>query len=237
VSHLSVGEVRKRLAAAVERAEMICDGVEVERTGGGPVEVPVADIEIDLDIEYDLDNRVYMWGARLRWGADDSSAQYVAQFVEWDREEALAARFVAWLRGHCKAAGDTGQSVKVFHWSHAERSKLTNILGMANIGDLIDPETGVFIDLEKVFKANFVSLYGSSIKKVAPYFGFTWRVNDPGGAISQTYLSKARTSTNTEEVAAAKEWLLTYNEDDTAAMAKIRDGMRTLSESPSSNHS
>ena len=54
----------------------------------------------------------------------------------------------------------------------------------------------MFVDLEKVFKANFVSLHGSSIKKVAPQFGFTWRVDDPGGAISQTYLSKVHTSTD-----------------------------------------
>ncbi len=84
----------------------------------------------------------------------------------------------------------------------------------------------MFVDLEKVFKANFVSLHGSGIKKVAPIFGFSWRVDDPGGAISQTYLSRVHASTDPDDVAAAKEWLLTYNEDDNAAMAKIRDGMR-----------
>ena len=30
-----------------------------------------------------------------------------------------------------------------------------------------------------------------------------------------------------DEVAKAKAWLLTYNEDDNAAMAKIRDGMKS----------
>ena len=173
VSHLTRDQARKRLAAAIERAEMICDGIEIKRTGDGPVEVPVADVEIDVDIEYDLDNRVYMWGARLRRGTDDSSAQYFADFVEWDpldsqRERALAARFAAWLRGQRDAADAAGQTLKVFHWSHPERSKLKSILGLAEVGDLIDPETGVFVDLEKVFKANFVSLHGSSIKKVAP---------------------------------------------------------------------
>lgn len=230
--HLSLGEARKRLAAAIGRAEMICNGVELERTSAGPVEVPVADIEIDLDIEYDLDNRVYIWGARLRYGADDSTAKYVNDFIEWYplsslKEQALAARFVTWLRRQRTAAEEAGQSLKVFHWSHAERSKLTKVLGEAEVWDLLDPETGVFIDLEKVFKANFVSLHGSSIKRVAPQYGFTWRVDDPGGAISQTYLSQVRISTNEHEVAAAKTWLLTYNEDDTAAMAKVRDGMRT----------
>ena len=99
---------------------------------------------------------------------------------------------------------------------------------MAEVADLIDPATGVFVDLEKVFKANFVSLHGSSLKMVGrPLFGFRWRVDDAGGAVSQTYLSKVHSSPDPEEAAAAKEWLLSYNEDDTAAMAAIRDGMRT----------
>jgi len=232
VSHLTRDQARKRLTGAIERAEMICDGIEIERIDKHPVEVPVADVEIDVDIEYDLDNRVYMWGARLRRGSDDSSAQYFADFVEWDpidsrRERALAARFAAWLGEQRDAAEAAGQTLKVFHWSHPERSKLKSILGLAEVGNLIDPETGVFVDLEHVFKASFVSLHGSSIKKVAPHFGFTWRVDDPGGAVSQGYLSKVRTSTDPDEVARAKGWLLTYNEDDNAAMAKIRDGMRS----------
>ena len=134
-------------------------------------------------------------------------------------------RFVDWLRAQRRDAEESGRSLKVFHWSHAERSKLAKIVGSQCVGDLIDPEAGVFIDLEAVFKANFFSLYGSSIKKVAPHFGFSWRVNDPGGAISQTYLTRARESRNPSEVASAKEWLLTYNEDDVIAMAEIRDGM------------
>ncbi len=186
VSHLTRDQARKRLIKAVERAEMICDGIEIERAGDNPVEVPVADVEIDVDIEYDLDNRVYLWGARLRRGSDDSSARYFADIVEWDpidsrRERALAARFTAWLHGQRDEAEAAGQTLKVVHWSHPERSKLKSILGLAQVGNLIDPEIGVFVDLEQVFKANFVSLHGSSIKKVAPLFGFTWRVDDPGG--------------------------------------------------------
>jgi predicted RecB family nuclease len=232
VSHLTRDEARKRLIRAIERAEMICDGIEIERTSEGPVDVPVADVEIDLDIEYDLNNRVYMWGARLRRGTDDATAQYIDKFVEWEpldaeQERALAARFTAWLRGQRDAAEFVGQTLTVFHWSSPERSRLKSILGLAEVADLIDPEDGVFVDLEKVFKDNFTSLHGSSIKKVAPHFGFTWRVDDPGGAISQTYLSKVHTSIDLGEVVKAKEWLLTYNEDDNAAMAKIRDGIRS----------
>lgn len=230
VSNFSRAEARKRLIAAIGRAEMICDGIEIARTDDGPARVQVADVEIDIDIEWDIDNRVYMWGARLRRGGDKSTARYITDFVDWEpldsrRERDLAARFLAWLRAQSEAAVAAGQTLKVFHWSHPERSKLISILGLAEVGDLVDPETGVFMDLEKVFKSNFISLHGSGIKKVAPIFGFSWRVDDPGGAISQTYLSRVRSSDDLDEVAAAKEWLLSYNEDDNAAMAAIRDGM------------
>lgn len=233
VSHLGRALARKRLAGAIERAEMICNGTNIKRIGDAPIEVPVADVEIDVDIEFDLDGRVYMWGTRRRQGTDDASARYVDEFVEWDsldseQERTLAAQFAAWLRVQRDEADAAGHTLRVFHWSSPESSKLKSILGLAEIGDLIDPDTGVFVDLERVFKANFLSLHGSSIKKVAPLFGFTWRVHDPGGDKSQTHLSKVRTSADPIEVAIAKEWLLTYNEDDNAAMARVRDGMRAL---------
>ncbi len=232
VSHLTAETARKRLSAAVERAEMICDGASLKPNHDGPAEVPVGDVEIDLDIEYDLDNRVYMWGVRVRRGTDESSAQYIADFTDWEPlddvgERALAASFVGWLRTQRAAADAAGMTLRVFHWSHPEWSKLQSILGPNEVDDLTDPDTGVFVDVEKVFKANFTSLQGSSIKKVGPLFGFTWRVDEPGGAASQTYLSKIHTSANLDEVDAAKAWLLSYNEDDNAAMAAIRDGMRT----------
>ena len=109
VSHVTPTVARKRLVGAIERAEMICDGIEIKRTGDGPVDVPVADVEIDVDIEYDLDSKVYLWGARLRRRTDDSTAFYIADFVEWEpldspREHALAARFADWLRGQRDAA-------------------------------------------------------------------------------------------------------------------------------------
>jgi predicted RecB family nuclease len=124
----------------------------------------------------------------------------------------------------------------VFHWSHPEWSNLKRILGGDTVRDLIgdrdaegatDEHEGMFTDLEKVFKEHFTALRGTSIKKVAPLFGFHWRAENAGGAISQTHLLTVQTSADQCEVDAAKAWLLSYNEDDTTAMAKIRDGMRT----------
>lgn len=158
-------------------------------------------------------------------------ARYISDFTDWEpldeqAERALAARFAAWLRAQRTAAEAAGETLRVFHWSHPEWSKLHSILGADEVDDLTNPEDGVFTDVEKVFKAHFTALRGSGIKKVAPLFGFRWRVDDPGGAVSQTYLATVHTATDANDVAAAKHWLLSYNEDDAAAMAAIRDGLR-----------
>jgi len=240
VTHHRPEKARKRLAAAVERAAMIRDGIDVWPNGDGPVEVPTASVEIDVDIESDQDNRVYMWGARVRRGTDDATAVYVPDFTEWEpldeeSEYALAERFAHWLRDQRIAAESDGGTLRVFHWSHPEWSNLKRILGANAVRDLIgnrggegtdDTDGGLFTDLEKVFKQQFTALRGTSIKKVAPLFDFHWRVTNAGGAVSQSYLSTAQTSADQSEADAAKAWLLSYNEDDNRAMAKIRDGMR-----------
>lgn len=229
VTHRGRDTARTRLAGAIQRAQMIRDGVHIIPAGTGPVEVPSAGVEVDLDIEWDTHDRTYMWGARIRTGGDDSTAEYVA-FADWSAdfdaasEYELAAWVADWLRGQRRRAAASGQSLQVFHWSSPEPSRLRRILGADATADLLDPERGVFTDLEDLFKTGFVSLHGSSIKKVAPHFGFSWSVDDPGGAISQTYLNTLRS--NGAGAAEAKDWLLRYNSDDCTAMTVIRDGMR-----------
>lgn len=226
-SHRGRDHARSRLRGAAQRAAMVENGVSLVRTGDGPVQVPAADVEIDLDIEWDTEGHVYLWGARVRTAREDTTAQFHA-FVDWAvsdtaSERALAQRFLRWLhelRDHARAAG---QTVGVFHWSAAEPSRLRRILGR-DAEDLLNPGTGVFTDLERAFKDQFLSLHGSSIKTVAPLFGFSWRAEDAGGALSQNKLDHARLGRpNTEE---PRQWLLSYNADDTAALAAIRDGMR-----------
>ena len=221
---------RSRLAGAISRAQMIRDGLHITPVGPTLVEVPSAGIEVDLDIEWDVQDRTYLWGARIRVGGDDTTAEYVV-FADWSAdfdgpaEYELAAQVADWLREQRRRAEAAGQSLRVFHWSSPEPSRLRRILGAEATADLLDNDSGVFTDLEDVFKTGFLSLHGSSIKKVAPHFGFSWSVEDPGGAISQHYLNTLRT--NDTDAVHAKDWLLSYNADDCTAMTVIRDGMRT----------
>lgn len=112
--------------------------------------------------------------------------------------------------------------MRVFHWSAAEPARLRRILG-DDVADLLDPEVGVFTDLERVFKEQFLTVHGTSIKTVAPLFGFHWQATDASGAVSQTRRDEARDGH--PHAQSARQWLLSYNDDDTAAMAAIRDGM------------
>lgn len=227
-SHHGRDHARTRLRGAAQRAAMITAGTPLARTDETPCRVPAADIEVDLDIEWDTKGHVYLWGARVRTGQCDSTAAFHA-FADWTvmdttRERELAQRFVHWLRDVAERAQLDGKDIRVFHWSAAETSRLRRILG-SDVADLLHADSGVFTDLERVFKEQFLSVHGSSIKTVAPLFGFHWRADDAGGAMSQKRLEEARESQPTHE--AARGWLLSYNADDTAAMAAIRDGMRT----------
>ncbi len=235
VAHRGRDHAKTRLDGAVQRAQMIRAGVLITRTAADHI-APVADIEIDLDIEWDQQGRTYLWGVRTRRGGDDTTASYRA-FTDWratldeQAERELAGRCADWLRHQQATAQAAGQSLRVFHWSSPEPARLRKILGAAATEDLLNPDTGIFEDLEESFKQGYLSLHGTSIKKVAPVFGFTWSAEDAGGAISQTYLSAVRAGV--ESADQARQWLLDYNLDDCAAMAAIRDGMNSWPQSVS----
>ncbi|MEB3034544.1 recombinase RecB [[Mycobacterium] nativiensis] len=211
-----------RLARAIRRARMTTAGVDFEqRTPNRPV-VPCADIEVDFDIEWDGDGRVYQWGLRIRDGQDDTTARYapVMSFDPLDDagEAALSAEFSSRIRVLREQAEREGKTLQVFHWHHPEIS-IT-----AKFADVVEALDGLTYDLRKWFDATYFARTGSSIKLVAGYFDFHWEVDDPGGLASQTAIESARGQGPDAEI--ARQWCLRYNECDVAAQAAIRDGLR-----------
>ncbi len=219
----SVGTTRpdKRLEDAIRRAQMTLAGIDFQPKSEWP-EVPSADIEVDFDIEWDTDGRIYQWGLRIREGQDDSTARYepIVSFDAIDEraEEALADAFAVRLNALKDAARQENKSLLVFHWHHVEVSKTRKFEAVAAVLD------GITYDLYTWFDTNFFARQSPSIKNVAPLFGFRWAVDDAGGRLSQLKIDQARG--NGPEAEDARDWCLRYNESDVAAQAAIRDGLR-----------
>ncbi|OBH20886.1 recombinase RecB [Mycolicibacter sinensis] len=212
-----------RLANVVRRARMSCAQADYERRGPNPPAVPSADIEVDFDIEWDSDNRIYQWGLRIRDGQDDTTAYYdpVVSFdpLDDDGEAALADEFASRIRRLRGRAEREGKTLRVFHWHHPETSSTRRFTAVA---DALD---GLTCDLRQWFDAEYFARTSSSIKCVAGYFGFQWEVDDAGGLASQLAIDVARGHGPDADL--ARQWCLRYNECDVAAQAAIRDGLRS----------
>ena len=223
----NVSGAQKKLATAVQRARMIAAGLTLQRKTDGPLDLPRADIEIDLDIEWGNDERVYLWGSQVnREGADPVFVPHVSwEVLDEDAEKALALEFVTWLRGVIAAAAERGETVRVYHYSNPEPDRLKKILGGGTVSDVLH----VFVDLHKVMATNFFGLHGLGLKAVAPEFGFAWEDDDAGGLQSQTWLIEATSAHDPAVVEAARNRLLQYNADDVAATAAIRNGLDQFS--------
>lgn len=207
----------------VRRARMAQAGVTFEPWQEWP-DVPSADVEIDFDIEWDFQNRIYLWGLRVRDGQDDTTAVFdpVVSYEPLDDDSAanLADEFATRLGRIITTAEAAGQSVTVFHWSHPERSMTSKY---PTVAELLE---GRSFDLHAWFTNHFLTRDGTSIKMVAPIFDFHWTVDDAGGAESQVKIDLARAGG--DDAAEAREWLARYNESDVTAQAAIRDGLRKV---------
>ncbi|WP_121034268.1 ribonuclease H-like domain-containing protein [Terracoccus luteus] len=215
------GRAQQKYSALVRRARMALSGVAFEPHEDWP-QVPSADVEVDFDIEWDLEGRIYLWGLRVRQGQDESTAVFdpVLSYAPLDDDGAadLAQEFATRLGRVISEAEAAGKSVTVFHWSHPERSRTSN---HPAVHALLERHA---LDLHAWYTKHFFPRDGASIKVVAPIFGFRWAVDDAGGAESQVRIEVARGGG--EDAAAAIEWLSRYNESDVAAQAAIRDGLR-----------
>lgn len=209
----------ERLDSVVQRARMTLAGVDYEPRSEWP-EIPAADVEVDFDIEWDRDGFIYQWGLRIRQGQDESTAVYepVLSFEALDeaKEAELAEAFADELGALIDAADAAGKSLRIYHWHNVE---VTRTAKFPRVARLLE---GRCTDLLAWFNSNFRARGSSSLKDVAPLFGFAWDVDDAGGYTSMLKIEQARTPEGAED----RAWCLRYNESDTAAQPAIRDGLR-----------
>jgi len=218
-------------ASAIINARATTGPDPVYRLPGGVVDVPRADIEIDVDMENTNDG-VYMWGVYV---TDRSSTRLVEPgyraFIDWgpitpELEQETFSNFWDWLTDIRQSATAAGHTVAAYCWhENAENTQMLRITAANErwhgaVKEFIRSDE--WVDMHKVFKAGWITGGSTGLKKIAPLAGFEWEVEDPGGGVSMLYHAWATDPAHVEHDN-AQVWLLDYNCGDVEATLAVRD--------------
>lgn len=226
VQHRFGAEDRIRLAQ--RRSRLLHNGRQLDRLTSGPIQLPRADLEIDIDIETSREDRVYLWGFWVDDGDQEPYYRSFAGFEDLDeaQEQQLAHSAMAWLRELVD-----GRDSLVFHYSDYELIRLQRLtrpddetLQWAN-----EYARTHFVDLFAVVKTHFFGANGLGLKVVASAGAdFHWRDDDPGGLNSMIWFDEAVHGVDQETRDQARQRVLDYNEDDVRATWALRSWLRQL---------
>ena len=213
---------KKNVTEQVQHAQAAVAGHPIVAAGWDPASVPRGDIEIDLDLENA--DFVYLWGARLTrvpssW--PEQAGTYVP-FVSFDPLDAVGEKQLvdalwAWLGQLRQRAADEGRTLRVYSYSPIEATKLRRIGRSSKINDFLASDQ--WVDLLPLMRAKFWTNDGHGLKVMARASGFEWRDEDPGGFASIGWYHDALAGVDR---AANVSRILQYNEDDCAATAALR---------------
>lgn len=218
-------EIEELVARVLPAVEDVANPVELENSSPEttlsqrsvePVALDPADIEIDLDVEYDADGQVYLWGYLVS-RQDESQADYrfvgsADPHVDFD---ALGRAALQELNEVVDAAAAAGETVRLYHYGVTERLRVEALGRQAD--RLLDAAT----DLLATVRSHLDSPGGYGLKHLGGLAGATWRVPGLTGESSGEWIERARASDDD----AWKE-LLRYNEDDVRATRALRELLR-----------
>lgn len=203
--------------SAIARASRA--GIPVLRRPG-PITMPRADVEVDVDMEAYLDQGAYLWGAF------DGATYH--PFVTWsevgaDAEEANFAAFWSWLMATRARAQAAGKTFKAYcyaaggenHWLKASARRFASI-DAAEVQAFIASDQ--WVDVFAYARRHLVGTDGLGLKVLGPVVGFEWEDDDVDGERSIALRRAARFGD-----ARARAMLLRYNEDDCRATRAVRD--------------
>ena len=231
----SLGTAIERLADLIYRARVTTSGSYLRILDADDVGCPVADVEVDVDME-SYDDRTYLWGAtvRVRSSVPGVEAQTLS-FVTWepltDESEARVFQsFWAWFHQLRVRTLDAGHSFAAYcFWAHAEDGAINRALDTLSkdgaiareVRDFRAAQPSQWVDLHQHAKRSIQTDGPLGLKSLARAAGFNWRDTNPSGEASMRWYEIA--ISDGPEAMVSRQRILDYNEDDCRATAALRD--------------
>lgn len=234
----------RNLSASIDMARArLADPPAFLARGLDHVDVRRGDVEIDLDLENADDGGVYLWGAHV---TDRTNTGLVEQgyrsFVTWgtdlaDGEVAVFVELCAWLEDVLEVVTGAGRSVTVYCFHEAaEAGALRRLAELPGV----DPRWAPFVeqlvtsddwvDLLPLCRSSLVTGRPMGLKHLAPFAGFGWEDDDPGGEQSMTWYDHAVNDPEPSTREANRLRILTYNRNDVEATLALRSWLDTQSQ-------
>ena len=220
-----------------------------------PVEIPKADIEIDIDLENSMEalreleidepigeDRLYLYGfgihdrtINMDWKTAVIDTYFNYSNTE-DGEFEVMLKMWNRLQQEISKAEKSGRSIKIFHYSPHEFTwwkKFANrFVGRPGVPTLNEVELfkiNYLVDLYLIAQKFAFPAKSYSIKDLAPLAKFEWSVSQAGGANSLFKYKEAINKNLDQSVRdEAIKWLDAYNRDDVRATFAVRDYIRSL---------
>ncbi|MBY8848305.1 TM0106 family RecB-like putative nuclease [Saccharothrix longispora] len=202
------------------------------------MDVPRADVEVDVDMESFGDLGAYMWGCLLS-GADVGEEHGYRAFATWDPlpcdDEARSfAEFWGWLTGVRLRARARGLTFRAYCYNELAENRWLlgsaqrfrgrpGIPTVAQVREFISSDA--WVDLFGIVQQQFLCAHGKGLKTIAPVAGFTWRDPEAGGENSMRWYRDAVGMDGRPPDPDQARRLLEYNEDDVRATHTLRDWM------------
>ncbi len=201
------------------------------RRGVLAVSAPRADLEVDIDME-NVEDGVYLWGTLTTPRVPGAAAEVgYRPFHTWEpltpeTELILFRNFWEWLSHLRETCRIRGLSFRAYCYnSGAETGQMRRISAGTDLAGPVAAFTGSpeWVDLLPFFRSQLITGAGIGLKEVAPLAGFSWEVDDPGGAESMVQYEEAVAGVDSRRSEAARSWLLSYNRSDVEATLALRE--------------
>ena len=229
-----LGKQFSQLPDLIYKARAMWRGGPLRRVSAEPMNCHTADVEVDVDME-SYNDHTYLWGATVRTRTTlEGVVDGYYSFVEWgelttEAESRIFAEFWSWFDGLHQECNERGLTFAAYcFYEQAENGAMRRAVTLHPEATPPWDEVSNFlsspkwVDLHNVAKEYIQTEGPLGLKVLAPYAGFHWRDEAPGGEASMVWYETAIASNDAESLA-SRTRILEYNEDDCHATRYLRD--------------